>query len=44
MSKTLTALFDGHALHPDSAAHLEPNVRHAIIIQDVAPAPAKGKA
>ena len=33
MKKTLTAVFDGHVLHPDSPLDLEPNTRYVITIQ-----------
>lgn len=36
MSKTLTAVFDGDALRPDSQLDLEPNTRYIITIQSVA--------
>lgn len=32
MSKTLTAIFDGHALLPDSPINLEPNTRYIVTI------------
>jgi len=38
MTKTLTVIFDGHVLRPDSFVDLEPNRRYLITIQAVAPA------
>ncbi len=35
MNKTITAVFDGEALHPESPLDLEPNKRYVITIQDV---------
>ena len=35
MSKTLTAVFDGDVLRPDSPLNLEPNTRYVITIQSV---------
>lgn len=36
MSKTLTAVFDGDVLRPDSPLDLAPNTRYIITIQSVA--------
>ena len=33
MSQTLTAVFDGNVLRPDSPLNLEPNTRYTITIQ-----------
>lgn len=33
MSQTLTVVFDGHVLHPDTPINLEPNKRYVITIQ-----------
>lgn len=44
MSKTLTAVFDGDVLHPDSATGLEPNTRYVITIQAVIPTVVSGDA
>ena len=35
MSQTLTAVFDGDVLRPDSPLNLEPNTRYVITIQSV---------
>ena len=35
MSKTLTAIFDGDVLRPDSPLDLKPNTRYVITIQSV---------
>ena len=35
MSKTLTAIFDGDVLRPDSPLNLQPNTRLVITIQSV---------
>jgi hypothetical protein len=35
MSKTLTALFDGHVFYPDTAPDLEPNTHYLIMVQPV---------
>lgn len=35
MSKTLTAIFDGDVLRPDSPLDLKPNTRYVITIQPV---------
>ena len=35
MSQTLTAVFDGNVLRPDSPLNLEPNKRYVITIQSV---------
>jgi hypothetical protein len=34
MSQTITVLFDGEVLRPDSPLDLKPNARYRIIIQD----------
>ena len=44
MSKTLTAVFDGDVLRPDSPIGLEPNTRYVITIQAVVPTVASGDA
>ena len=33
MVKTVTAVFDGHVLRPDSPLDLEPNTRYVITVQ-----------
>ncbi len=33
MTKIITAVFDGHALQPESTLDLEPNARYVITIQ-----------
>lgn len=35
MSKTLTVVFDGDVLRPDSPLDLEPNTRYVITLQSV---------
>ncbi len=35
MSKTLTVVFDGDVLRPDSPLDLEPNTRYVITIQSI---------
>ena len=44
MDKTLTVVFDGHVLHPESPPDLEPNMRYVITIRDIAPPVAEGDA
>ncbi len=44
MSTTLTAVFDGDVLRPDSQTGLEPNTRYVITIQSVVPTVAEGDA
>jgi hypothetical protein len=39
MNQTLTVVFDGQVLHPETPLELQPNTRYLITIQDV-PAPA----
>ena len=42
MNKTLTVVFDGHVLHPDSPLDLEPNMPYVVTIQSVLPPVAEG--
>ena len=44
MSKTLTAVFDGDVLRPDSPLDLEPNTRYVITIESVKQSVASGDA
>lgn len=44
MSKTLTAVFDGDVLRPDSPLDLKPNTRYVIIIESVEQSAASGDA
>ncbi|MBI4787749.1 MAG: hypothetical protein HY782_11955 [Chloroflexi bacterium] len=44
MTKTLTAVFDGHTLLPDSPLDLEPNTRYVITIREFAIPGAEGDA
>lgn len=44
MSKTLTAVFDGDVLRPDSPLDLEPNTRYVITIESVEQSVASGDA
>lgn len=44
MSKTLTAVFDGDVLRPDSPLDLEANTRYVITIQSVVQPIAEGDA
>lgn len=44
MSETLTAVFDGHVLRPDSPLNLEPNTRYIITIQAAAQPVTEGNA
>jgi hypothetical protein len=37
MGKTMTAVFDGRVLHPDSPSDLVPDTHYLITIQDVPP-------
>ena len=40
MSQTITAVFDGEVLRPDTPLDLEPNARYVLTIQ---PAPSRGE-
>jgi hypothetical protein len=42
MNKTVTAVFDGQVLRPDSPLDLEPNERYVITIGDVSAPPSDG--
>lgn len=42
MDKTLTVLFDGQVLRPDSPPDLEPNTRYVITIQTALPPAEEG--
>lgn len=44
MSKTLTAVFDGDVLRPDSPLELKPNTRYVITIESVEQSVASGDA
>ncbi len=44
MSKTLTAVFDGDVLRPDSLLDLKPNTRYVITIESVEQSVASGDA
>lgn len=44
MSETLTVIFDGHVLRPDSPLDLEPNKRYMITIQAIEQPETKGNA
>ena len=44
MSKTLTAVFDGDVLRPDSPLDLKPNTRYVITIESVEHSVASGDA
>ena len=44
MSKTLTAVFDGDVLRPDSSLDLKPNTRYVITIESVEQSVASGDA
>jgi len=44
MTKIVTAVFDGRALHPDTPLDLEPNTRYVITVQDTASAIITGNA
>jgi hypothetical protein len=37
VGKTMTAVFDGHVLHPESPADLEPDTRYLVIVESIAP-------
>lgn len=37
MNKTVTAIFDGQVLRPDTPLELEPNLRYAIMIESALP-------
>jgi hypothetical protein len=44
MKKTLTAVFDGQVLHPDSTLELKPNSRYVITIENTLPEATSGDA
>jgi hypothetical protein len=44
ITKTLTAVFDGRVLQPESPLDLEPNARYVITIQDAHPGEGIGDA
>ena len=44
MSQTLTVVFDGEVLHPDTPINLEPNQRYVITIQPEVTSVKKGDA
>lgn len=37
MNKTITAIFDGQVLRPDTPLELEPNLRYVITIESASP-------
>jgi hypothetical protein len=44
MGKTITAVYDGRVLHPESPSDLEPDKRYLITIQSELPSDAEGDA
>jgi hypothetical protein len=44
MNQTLTAVFDGQVLRPETPVKLQPNTRYLITIQDVPPPAIEGDA